>query len=58
MVLCLIFQQCLGPFTILLFKGSSETLLFRLLSNHDFRLRNFGNTKSMRAIFFFKMFKI
>ena len=30
------FQQCLGPFTMLLFDGSSETRLFRRLSNHVF----------------------
>ena len=29
--------QCLGPFTMLLLEGSSETELFRHLSNHVFR---------------------
>ena len=40
-----------GPFPMLLFKGSSETGIFRHLSNHVFRVRNFANTKSMRVIF-------
>ena len=31
---------------------------FRHLSNHVFGVRNFGNTKLMRVIFFFKTFKI
>ena len=30
------FEQCFGPFTMLLVKGSSETRLFRHLSNHVF----------------------
>ena len=29
-------EQCFGPFTVLLVKGSSETGLFRHLSNHVF----------------------
>ena len=52
------FQQCSGTFTVLLVERSSETGLFRHLSNHVFRVRNFGNTKAVRVIFFFKMFKI
>ena len=35
-VLWFSFEQCFGPFTILFFKVSSETRLFRLLSNHVF----------------------
>ena len=31
------FQECLGPFTLLLVKGSSEKVLFRHLSNQSFR---------------------
>ena len=52
------FQQCLRTFTMLLVEGSSETRLFRRLSDHVFGVRKFGNTKSMRVIFFFKKFKI
>ena len=36
---------------MLLVDGSSETGLFRYLSNHVFGVRNFGNTKSMTVIF-------
>ena len=36
-VLLFSFQQCFGPFTMLLVEGSSETELFRHLSNHVFR---------------------
>ena len=48
------FQQCLGTFTMLLVEGSSEIGLFRHLSNHVFRVRNFGNTNAVRVIFFSK----
>ena len=43
---------------MLLVKGSSETELFMHLSNHVFGVLNFGNTKAMRVIFFFKTFKV
>ena len=46
------FEQYLGTFTMLLVEGSSETGLFRLLSDHLFRLRNFGNKKAGRVLFF------
>ena len=36
-VLSLSFEQCFGPFAILLVKGSSETGLFRVLFNYLFR---------------------
>ena len=52
------FQQCLGQFTMFLFEGSPENRLFRHLSNHVFRVRTFGNKKSIRIIFLFKIFKI
>ena len=52
------FQQWSGTFTMLLFEESSETGLFRHLSDHVFGFRNFGNTKSMRVIFLFKILKI
>ena len=51
-------EPCLGTFTMLLVEASSETGLFRHLSNHVFRVRNFGNTKAVRIIFCSKMFKI
>ena len=41
-------------FTILLVKGSSETGLFRHISNYVFAVRNFENTKAMKVIFFFQ----
>ena len=52
------FQQCLGMFTMLLVEGSSETGLFRYFSNHVFGVHNFGTTKAVRVIYYFKMFKI
>ena len=53
------FQHCFGLFTVSLVKGSSETGLFRHLSNHVFGVRNFVNTKAMTVIFFFlEAFKI
>ena len=52
------FQQCLGAFTILFFEASCETRLFRHLSDHDFGVGNFGNTKALRVLFFLKAFKI
>ena len=51
------FQQCLRPFTLLLVEGDPETGLLRHLSNNDFEVRNFGNKKSMRVIFFPKCSK-
>ena len=52
------FQQCLGKFTILLLEASSETVLFRHLSDYAFGVRNFENTKSMSGIFFWKCSKL
>ena len=46
------FQQWLVTFTMLLFEVSSETGLFRHLSDYVFRVRNFENTKSTRVIIF------
>ena len=51
------FEQCLIPFTMLSVEMSSETRLFRHLSNEVFGVRNFGNTKSMRSSFFSKRSK-
>ena len=56
-VLWSIFQQCFYTFTILLAKGSSETGLFRHLSKHVFRVRNFGNTKAVRVMSYSKYSK-
>ena len=52
------FQQCFGTCAMLLVEASSKSRLFRHLSNHVFGVRNFGNTKVMMVIFFFKVFKI
>ena len=52
------FEQYLGTFTMLLVEGSSETGLFKHLSNHVFRVRNFGNTKAVKVIFFSQTSKI
>ena len=52
------FQECLAKFIMLLVGGSHETGLFRNLCIYVFRVRNFQNKKSMRVIFFFKIFKI
>ena len=43
---------------MLLVKGFSKTGLFRNLYDYLFRDRNFGNTKSMRVIFFSKYLKL
>ena len=47
-----------GTFTMLLVEASSETELFKHLSDYVLAVRNLENTKSMIAIFLFKMFKI
>ena len=52
------YQQCFSSFTMLLAEGFSETGLFQHLSDHVFGAGNFGKTKSMRVMFFLKMFKI
>ena len=48
------FKKWLGTFTMLLVEGSSETRILRHVYDYVFRFRNFGNTKSMRLIFFRK----
>ena len=50
-------QQCLETFTMLLVEGSSQTGLSRHLYDYVYGIRNFGNTKSLRAIFSDKIFK-
>ena len=52
------FQHCCDMFTMLLVEGFSQTRFFRHLSDHVFGARNFGKTKSMKVIFFFKLFEI
>ena len=39
---------------MLLVKGSSETGLYKHISNYVSGVRNFENTKAMKVIFFFK----
>ena len=51
------FEQCLGTFTMLLVEGSSETGLFRRLSDYVFGIRNFESTKSMRVNLYSKILK-
>ena len=57
-VLPLRLQQCFDPYSILSVWGSSETRLFRQLSNRIFRSRDSRKTSAMRVILFWKMFKI
>ena len=52
------FQQCFGPFTMSLVRGSSELGLFRHLSNHIFWSCKFENKSALRVISFYKNFKI
>ena len=51
------FQKWLGTFTMLLFEVSPPTKLFRHFYHCVFGVRSFGNTKSMRVIFFSKYSK-
>ena len=48
------FQECLCTFTILIAEASSETRLFRHLSDNVFGACNFGNTKSYEGHLFFQ----
>ena len=50
--------QCFFTFTMLLVKGSSETLLFRQLFDYVFGLRNFLNAGAMSVILFSKRSKL
>ena len=52
-----IFQQYFGTFTILLVEPSSETWLFKHLSDYVFGVRNFKNTKSIGSSFDSKLLK-
>ena len=51
------FQQCLGTFTMPIVEVSAETGLLTHLYDNSFGVPNIGNTKSVRVIFFFKIFK-
>ena len=57
MVLSCRFQQCLDPFTMLLVERSSETGLFRHLSDHVLGVRNLKSTSALSVIFFKKYAK-
>ena len=52
------FQHCLGTFTMLLLEASSETGVYRHLSDYVFEIGKFGNTKFIGVIFLFKIFKV
>ena len=51
------YEQCLGLFTMLLFKGSSETGLFRHLSNLGFPNPQFRKYISYDGHFFLENFQ-
>ena len=51
------FEHWFGTVTMLIVEGSSETGIFRHLSDYVFGVRNFGNTKSLVAIFFSQYLK-
>ena len=57
-VLSFRFQQCFGPFTMLLVEGSSERDFLDIYLTTFFGVRKFKNTSAMRVIFLFKMLKI
>ena len=52
------FQQCFGPFILLLVGGSSQTGLFRHLSNQVFKNPQVQKYMSAEGDLFFKMVKI
>ena len=51
------FQQCLGPFSMLLFERSSETEFLHIYLTTVFQARHFGNMSAMRVIFSRKCYK-
>ena len=57
-VLSFRYQQCFSPITVLLVEGSSETGLFRLLSNHVFQSAQAQKYIIYEGHFFLEMFKI
>ena len=56
-VLLFRFEQCLGPFIMMLFKGFSETGLFRYLSNHGFLSPAFRKDISYEGHLYFENFQ-
>ena len=56
-VLLFRFEQCLGPFIMMLFKGFSETGLFRYLSNHGFLSPAFRKDISYESHLYFENFQ-
>ena len=52
------FEQCFGPFTILLVKGSSKTGLFSHLFNHVLRSPSVQKDTNYQRQFFFKCSKL
>ena len=59
MVLSFSFEQCFGPFIMLLVEGSSETGLFRHLSNHVFPSSSVPKYISYEdQLFFWKVSKL
>ena len=57
MMLALNLNHCFGPFAMLPVEGSSQTTLFRDLSNPLFGVLNFGNSEAMRVTLFRKCWK-
>ena len=51
------FEHCLGPFAMLLFEGSSETGVFRHLSNHSFMRTKLQKYISYESHPFFENFQ-
>ena len=51
-VLWLRFQQCLGPFTMLLFEGLQKLDFLDIYLRTVVGVRNFENTSVLRVIFF------
>ena len=52
------FQDSLGPFTILFWKGPLKRNFLDIYLTSLFEVRNVGNTSAMRVIFFLIMLKI
>ena len=52
------FQESLGPFTFLFWKGPLKQDFLDIDLTSLFEVRNVGNTSAMRVIFFLRMLKI
>ena len=57
-VLSFRFQQCFGPFTMLLVEGSSERDFLEIYLTTFFGVRKFKNTSPMRVMFLSKCSKL